>query len=456
MDDAFLFNFDRDKNPEKYGGAVGATIVLGESGEIIVNKVSQEEQKQLEEKRKQEKSANDAFWEERKRLEVQEVFDNAKRKQKEILPEQSRTKEKTSKKREGVESLVDVKESIFSYKITDLFLCKGVWHVKGTKSRKVYYPCAVVPKEGILLQKIDESKFNDSRTKNMWRLGMKQPSQDGFKYVEHNDCIPYNPMDAKVKKILEEQTVESKTFAALFKRKMRLAEYTKALEEIDTIYRKNMKELKSYIVDGEDLDDDSESDDGIVASEPRGARRQVNRATTRVSTHKRKLNAGDHIMYMDTLEGTAGSAKALRKTRILQILKDGSIKLENKQEYIFTQDPTLKITVVRGHGSKKDRKKQIACSFDSYTRVPSKMENMEAIIKERDDRSRSIYLDTRAKVTAYAKEGLLDCSSVNSDFSQSTQPESEGILKNTGQKKRQMPGKSVVQSAKKVKKRRKM
>ena len=78
------------------------------------------------------------------------------------------------------------------------------------------------------MQKIDESKFNDSRTKNMWRLGMKQPSQDGFKYVEHNDCIPYNPMDAKVKKILEEQTVESKTFAALFKRKMRLAEYTKA------------------------------------------------------------------------------------------------------------------------------------------------------------------------------------------------------------------------------------
>ena len=81
---------------------------------------------------------------------------------------------------------------------------------------------------------------------------------------------------------------------------------------------------------------------------------------------------------------------------------------------------------------------------------------MEAIIKERDDRSRSIYLDTRAKVTAYAKEGLLDCSSVSGDFSQSTQPESEGILKNTGQKKRQMPGKSVVQSAKKVKKRRKM
>ena len=105
------------------------------------------------------------------------------------------------------------------------------------------------------------------------------------------------------------------------------------------------------------MDDDSESDDGIVASEPRGARRQVNRATTRVSTHKRKLNAGDHIMYMNTLEGTAGSAKALRKTRILQILKDGSIKLENKQEYIFTQDPTLKVTVVRGHGSKKDRKK---------------------------------------------------------------------------------------------------
>ena len=103
----------------------------------------------------------------------------------------------------------------------------------------------------------------------------------------------------------------------------------------------------------------SESDNGIVVSEPRGARRQVNRATTRVSTHKRKLYAGDYIMYNDTLEGTAGSAKALRKTRILQILKDGSIKLENKQEYIFTQDPTLKVTVVRGHGSKKDRKNRL-------------------------------------------------------------------------------------------------
>ena len=33
----------------------------------------------------------------------------------------------------------------------------------------------------------------------MWRLGMKQPSKDGFKYVEHDDCIPYNPMDARVK-----------------------------------------------------------------------------------------------------------------------------------------------------------------------------------------------------------------------------------------------------------------
>ena len=160
-------------------------------------------------------------------------------------------------------------------------------------------------------------------------------------------------------------------------------------------------------------------------------------------------------MYMDTLEGTAGSAKALRKTRILQILKDGSIKLENKQEYIFTQDPTLKVTVVRGHGSKKDRKKQIACSFDSYTLVPSKMENMEAIIKEHEDRSRSIYLDTRAKVTAFAKEALLDCSSVNSDFSQSTQPKSEGVLKKPGQKKRQTPVKSFVQSVKKVKRRRK-
>ena len=215
-----------------------------------------------------------------------------------------------------------------------------------------------------------------------------------------------------------------------------------------------MKELKS--LDGEDLDDDSESDDGIVASEPRGARRQVNRATTRVSTHKRKLNAGDHIMYMDTLEGTAGSAKALRKTRILQILKDGSIKLENKQEYIFTQDPTLKVTVVRGHGSKKDRKKQIACSFDSYTLVPSKMENMEAIIKERDDRSRSIYLDTRAKVTAYVKN-LYSIAPASAVILVSLlNRKVKGILKNTGQKKRQMPGKPLVQSAKKVKKRRKM
>ena len=101
------------------------------------------------------------------------------------------------------------------------------------------------------------------------------------------------------------------------------------------------------------------------------------------------------------------------------------------------------------------RKKQIACSFDSYTRVPSKMENMEAIIKERDDRSRSIYLDTRAKVTAFAEEALLDCSSVNSDFSQSTQPKSEGVLKKPGQKKRQTPVKSFVQSVKKVKRRRK-
>ena len=111
-----------------------------------MNKVSQEEQKQLEEKKKQEKSANEAFWEERKRLGVQEIFDNAKKKQKEILPEQNRPKEKTSK-RHGVESIVDGSEGIFSYKITDLFLCKGVWHVKGTKSRKVYYPCAVVPKQ---------------------------------------------------------------------------------------------------------------------------------------------------------------------------------------------------------------------------------------------------------------------------------------------------------------------
>ena len=455
MDDAFLFDFDRDKNPEKYGGAVGATIVLGESGEIVVNKVSQEEQRRLEEKRKQEKAANEAFWEERKRLGVQEVIDNAKKKQKEILPGLRGPEEKASDKGEGAVSAADGREGIFSYKITDLFLCKGVWHVKGTRSRKVYYPCAVVPKAGILLQKIDESKFNDSRTKNMWRLGMKQPSKDGFKYVEHDDCIPYNPMDARVKKILQEQTVESKTFSRLFKRKMRVAEYTKALEEIDMIYQKNMKELKSCIVAGDDFDDDCESDGGIVVSEPRGARRQVNRATTRVSTHKRKIHAGDYIMYNDTLEGTAGSAKALRKTRILQILKDRSIKLENKQEYIFTQDPTLKVTIVRGYRDKKDKKKQIACAFESYTLVPSKMENMEEIVSERENRNRSIFLDTKAKVTAFAKEGLVDSSCANGDVGQSTQPDSDSVLKTAGQKKRQRPRKTPGQGAKDGKKRRK-
>ena len=66
MDDAFLFNFDRDKNPEKYVVQLETTIVLGE----VVKYCEQSkprEQKQLEEKGKK-KSANDAFWEERKRL----------------------------------------------------------------------------------------------------------------------------------------------------------------------------------------------------------------------------------------------------------------------------------------------------------------------------------------------------------------------------------------------------
>ena len=146
MDDAFLFNFDRDKNPEKYGGAVGATVVLGESGEIVVNKVSQEEQKAAGKKEARKKQRTRPFGRSGNAWSVQEVIDNAKKKQKEILPGLRRPEEKASDKGEGAVSAADGREGIFSYKITDLFLCKGVWHVKGTRSRKVYYPCAVVPK----------------------------------------------------------------------------------------------------------------------------------------------------------------------------------------------------------------------------------------------------------------------------------------------------------------------
>ena len=61
------------------------------SGEMV-NK-SQEEQKQLEEKRKQ-KNLRIRRFGRRKRLEVQEVFDNAKRKQKEILQSKAELKRK--------------------------------------------------------------------------------------------------------------------------------------------------------------------------------------------------------------------------------------------------------------------------------------------------------------------------------------------------------------------------
>ena len=83
------------------------------------------------------------------------------------------------------------------------------------------------------------------------------------------------------------------------------------------------------------------------------------------------------------------------------------------------------------------------------------MENMEEIVSERENRNRSIFLDTKAKVTAFAKEGLVDSSFANGGVGQSTQPDSDSVLKTAGQKKRQRPRKTSGQGAKDGKKRRK-
>ena len=60
-----LFNFDRDKNPEKYNGAVETTSTD--------KKLTKEEKKRLEEKRKLEKIEHEKYWEEYARKEKEKV-----------------------------------------------------------------------------------------------------------------------------------------------------------------------------------------------------------------------------------------------------------------------------------------------------------------------------------------------------------------------------------------------
>ena len=65
-----LFNFDRDKNPEKYNGAVETSTD---------KKLTKEEKKRLEEKRKLEKIEHKKYWEEYARKEKEKVIEQAKK-----------------------------------------------------------------------------------------------------------------------------------------------------------------------------------------------------------------------------------------------------------------------------------------------------------------------------------------------------------------------------------------
>jgi hypothetical protein len=91
-------------------------------------------------------------------------------------------------------------------------------HIKGTNSKKMYYPCAVIPQKYIFLPDIDENQFHDPQTRNVWRLGLKQPSKDGFKYVDKDDCILYDPEDIHVQNILQEQTKDNKVYKKAFQK----------------------------------------------------------------------------------------------------------------------------------------------------------------------------------------------------------------------------------------------
>eukprot|EP00943_MAST-04B_sp_MAST-4B-sp1_P005853 g5853.t1 len=422
-DDDFLFDLDRDKNPAKYGGTVEtscSTTFVKKDGSVFVKKLTKKERKRKEEKRRKEKIEHDLYWEEQRKLKIKQVIDDARKKKEKIVNEMNKKHDAgTSEDATQVSSSSDKKvaydiANFFKfYTATDLYLCKDVWEIKKTNSRKIYFPCAVVPKVFITLQGIDETKYNDIRTKNVWRLGIKQPSKDGFKYVKHEDCILYDPNNETVQQILQEQSVTNKTYTKLFKKAKntkRLIEYTNGLKEIERLYQYTKKEVESAInaeLTQEEMSFKYEevAESEVLSSQQRGARRQVNRATTNISTKKRTLRAGDWITYRNTLDNIAGSTDAIRRTRILEITANGgAMKLENQEEYIFTQDPTIQVTLVRLHNSNKDKKNATPCNFNRYKLVKSRMKDMDAILKHRTKRSIQIYTNAKEEIMKKAKE----------------------------------------------------
>lgn len=433
-DDELFFNFDRDKNPEKYNGAVETTSTD--------KKLTKEEKKRLEEKRKLEKIEHEKYWEEYARKEKEKVIERAKKKKEEILSKskkknggnnnnnknneaeddnnnKNKKKSKTTNnnKKKSKEKKFDILNFAHLYKLNDLYLCKQVMHIKGTNSKKMYYPCAVIPQKYIFLPDIDENQFHDPQTRNVWRLGLKQPSKDGFKYVDKDDCILYDPEDIHVQNILQEQTKDNKVYKKAFQKgkKKQIVQYEQGLKEIHQVYEYIKKENNSQTNQIELTQEElqfkfEENSQGNLISSQRGARRQVNNATTNISKKKITLHAGDHITYNNTLTDIAGSKQAVRRAIILQInAKEKSIKLDNGEEYLFKTDPTTKMSIVRSYKNTNDKKnnKTSGRSFNEYTLITGKIKNMDEILNKKNEGVRDIFHKTQQEIQKFAKkEGM--------------------------------------------------
>eukprot|EP00942_MAST-04A_sp_MAST-4A-sp1_P000651 g651.t1 len=290
-------------------------------------------------------------------------------------------------------------------------------HIKGTNSKKMYYPCAVIPQKYIFLPDIDENQFHDPQTRNVWRLGLKQPSKDGFKYVDKDDCILYDPEDIHVQNILQEQTKDNKVYKKAFQKgkNKQIVQYEQGLKEIHQVYEYIKKENNSQMNQIELTQEElqfkfEENSQGNLISSQRGARRQVNNATTNISKKKITLHAGDHITYNNTLTDIAGSKQAVRRAIILQInAKEKSIKLDNGEEYLFKTDPTTKMSIVRSYKNTNDKKtnKTSGRSFNEYTLITGKVKNIDEMLNKKNERVSDIFHKTQQEIQKFAKkEGM--------------------------------------------------
>lgn len=238
-----------------------------------------------------------------------------------------------------------------SYAIHDLFWCRGAWLHKKTQAKFIFYPCAQVPKFALSLPNV---KFDSSISKRkLWRLGIPQPSTDGFKYVEEDeDLIPFDPSAEDFKlywdQLKGDETLPDKNGKT---RKHKLTckhekEFQKARDEAMKIYNHALSKEEAQVdefsreAEGFDFSQSSEA----TASTVRGTRKKHKQSKIKICDSKFELNVGDILTYSNVTDAIAGSQDAARQSVIVEITAKHQFTLQNAEEHIFNGDDLVHVS----------------------------------------------------------------------------------------------------------------